>query len=154
MGFKSNITINTDTSFNYNPNKAGFAFWITCPLGRYKRYGKLNNCKDINDAEIQAIGNAIYFVLMSGLSENTIHKIYVNTDSKSAIAHITRKWDTYPASSKVKHYMERLKGKTNHRTLKSLFDFRHVKAHSGTESKRKYVNDWCDKMSKIGRNMS
>ena len=34
------------------------------------------------------------------------------------------------------------------RNLKELFEFRHVKGHSGKKDNRSFVNEWCDKESR------
>lgn len=39
-------------------------------------------------------------------------------------------------------------GKLFHVNNKATIEFRHVKAHSGVDDKRSYVNEWCDKEAK------
>lgn len=147
------ITINTDASYHPKYSEAGFAFWISCDVGRYKMYGPLKDCKSSNEAEIQAIGNALYFLMKSDLINNDISKIYINTDSDAAIHHIGLCPPKMDDASVVRGFIAKICSIQKKKKI-DLFSFRSVKAHSGVGSPRKFVNDWCDKMSKKGRKLN
>jgi len=139
-----NITINTDASFNAEKNTGGYAFWISSNAGTFKKYGGLKHCKCCTEAEIKAIANALYYMEYNkdlwGIS-----KIFINTDSKNAIRMIGT--PNIPRHKRFKNALKKIR-----ETLKKYpNELRWVKAHSGIEDSRSYVNRYCDKYAKLGR---
>ena len=136
---------------------AGYAFWIASNNGTFKKYGKLNDCENSNEAEMMAIANALHFVRTHPSLENCT-KIIINTDSELAINCINPKYNYFGSKKRERHkrfrsirgvmtkYLGKYKGK------KCEFEFRHVKAHKKIESAREYVNNWLDKHAKLGAN--
>lgn len=143
------VTINTDASFHHELKYGSYAFWAVCNNFKITRSGAFKKtCLSSDDAESKCIINAIKCVLTT---KEPITKIIVNTDSLNAIALI--KGDTHH----IRRYITRSKTKFKH--IKNAFmevmrkhqvkiEFRHVKAHSGVDDKRSYVNEWCDKQAK------
>jgi ribonuclease HI len=138
------ITINTDASYSEIHNIGTFAFWVTTSQGRFWGSGVLKKVIDVNDAEIQAIGNALH--ALNKKNYPVITHIYINTDSTSAIGHIEKKSVKYPSGRVVNDLLQNMRFKAG--DVKKYYSLRHVKGHSGKGSPRKYVNDWCDKRSR------
>lgn len=137
------VTINTDASFNKDILRASYAFWIKTDNYTIKMSGIIRTkCKDSTEAELKCIVNALYVVS----KQIGIKSIIVNTDSLNSIHVLTkdieniRKYRLHWADK----YMKIANSYINGKKVK----YRHVKAHSGTDSSRTYVNDWCDKMAK------
>lgn len=147
------VTINTDASVR--KTFAGYAFWIVCDAGKIQKAGKIRNLvQSSSDAETMCIANAIHTLKHSKFKGIT--KVIINTDSKCAMEMLTNK-----AKSRVKNdlflivqecqfnMMEFcLNNGFSIRDTNKIFEFRHVKAHSGIKDNRSFVNEWCDKESK------
>ena len=158
------ITLNTDGSLDWgakvgNPGKAGYAYWISSDLGRFKKYGRLPNCVNSMGPELAAIAKGLYFIRNHPeLSKAT--KIIVNTDCQPAIdwiASINRSREKDKKHKGTLHNIARHHilemARKNYRGLPEVkIEYRHVKAHTNELSEaRKYVNDWLDKKAKEGR---
>lgn len=144
-----NITINTDASFKSDGKlkAAGYAFWITSNLERIKKWGVLKEAFDPHTSECYCVGNALHTVLFT---YKNIDNLFINTDSKSTIRNLQKnkkdiKKCHHPCYLEVWNLIQKIKQKN--KNCKIIF--RHVKAHSHTNTKRNWVNDWCDKMSKL-----
>ena len=147
------VTINTDASFYYknnlpflDRNVGGYAFWITCNVGRFKKWGYLKTTPyDSHAAEMMCIINALHFV-HNHKEIWGISKVIVNTDSDYSIKCFTEKY------RKPKQFRN-LKIKFNDYRTKNKYpiEFRAIKAHNTEDnSARSYVNDWVDKHAKKG----
>jgi ribonuclease HI len=136
------ITINTDASFYQEHKTGGYAFWIVCDLFKIQKGGffkaEVANC---TDAEMKAIGNAIA-TLLAQKELPQANFLIINTDSKVAIEQIRHQ--STPLGKEVFKLWQRLinRLKTNRN------EFRWVKAHSGKDDARSFVNEWCDKEAK------
>lgn len=136
-------TINTDASHSPIKKIGSYAFWIVMNNRRYMSSGLLRGkIEDSNEAELKAIANALHHLLVN-IKPETITKLYINTDSTTAIHLINEK----KVTSKSGKYGKELA------LIQSLvknvnFEMRHVKGHRRVNSKRTYVNDWCDKESR------
>ena len=145
------VTINTDASFHPQLKFGAYAFWAVCNEFKITKSGVFRSkCKDSHDAETRCIVNALNVVL---LSHKGITKVIVNTDSLNAIAiltndkaHIKRYMGaSHSMIQKLRNaYKETLAKNTNKITI----EFRWVKAHSGVNNKRSFVNEWCDSEAK------
>jgi ribonuclease HI len=145
------VTINTDASFHPNLKYGAYAFWAICNDWKITKSGVFKTkCRNPDDAEARCIINALKIVL---LPHNKITKIIVNTDSLNAIALITN--DRVHIKKYISHnqqmwnyirtaFHETMRKNTN----KATIEFRHVKAHSGVNDARSYVNEWCDAEAK------
>lgn len=140
------VTINTDASWCPETKKAAYAFWAVSNSFKITKSGVFKNkCESSRCAETRCIINALSTVL---LSNSGISKVIVNTDSKYSIWTLEeqkinkQKWK----SNLYLHiaYKTLLKNDKN----KAKIEFRHVKAHSGVQDSRSYVNKWCDKEAK------
>lgn len=136
------ITINTDASY-YNEHKiGGYAFWIVCDLFKITNGGKFK--REIygpSEAETYCIGNAIARLLaQKELPE--VEFLIINTDSKTSIRDIRQqRSEAGKTVNKLwRELLQRLKPKVH--------QFRHIKAHSGKNDARSYVNEWCDREAK------
>lgn len=136
------ITINTDASFHLDHKVGGYAFYIVSNLFRIQKGGMFkSHPKCPTHAEVFCIGNAIATLL----AQKELPKcdwLIINTDATNAIKWIT-KGDQSPGKEVKALWLQlitRLESKTN--------EFRHVKAHSGKNDSRSYVNEWCDTVAK------
>lgn len=136
------LTINTDASFHPINKSSGFAFYVVCNSFKIQKSGKFNT--DVSDslmAETKCIGNAIATTLgRKDLPQ--VNTIVINTDCLPAISKINYSDEDY--CIKIRELIELLKIRTKCSTLK----FKHVKAHSGKNDARSWVNEWCDKEAK------
>ena len=142
------VTINTDASFHPNLKYGAYAFWAICNDWKITKSGVFRKkCIDPDDAEAKCILNALTVVLKS---RKGITKIIINTDSLNATAYLLndkKHVQKYRLStSKMRQfrtlYIDLI------RKLKIEVEFRHVKAHSGVNDSRSYVNEWCDAEAK------
>jgi ribonuclease HI len=147
------VTINTDASFR--SGSAGYAFWIVCNAGKIQKAGEIKlKVAGINDAEMMCIANTIHTLKHSKFKE--IEKVIINTDSQISIDYLSGRSRPKHGST-ISNVVDEtyfnmlevcLKYGKSIREVKHVFEFRHVKAHSGKKDSRSYVNDWCDKESK------
>lgn len=150
------VTINTDASYHPIYKVGAYAFWIVFQGNRITHSGPLKSVKDSLNAEIMAIGNALYALLKS--DHVGVKYIIINTDCTYAIAAIRdKKKNSFKGSEeavkKCHKIIDDLKKKYNpgprkYRT-KPFISWRHVKAHSRGETARLWVNNWLDNAAKI-----
>lgn len=136
------ITINTDASF-YNQHKIGaFAFWIKSDVFKITKGGMFKTeILDSTQAEIYAIGNAIACLLQQpDLPQANF--LVINTDCTYAIKQITERRSI--DGNKVYHLWQQLIKKIGSKKN----SFRHVRAHTGKNNPRSFVNEWCDTEAK------
>lgn len=140
------VTINTDASYHSGFHIGAFAFWIVSNQGRVLHAGVLKGkINGATEAETKCIINALY--TLKKQKWQGITKIIVNTDSTNSIAILKnsrKEINLYHLK-----YGDPLRLKFN-KIKKGLpiIEFRHVKAHTTTETARSFVNDWCDKAAK------
>lgn len=137
-----NVTITTDASFQPTTGTGGFAFWISSSIRQVKRSGPLKECSSAQQGELMAIANALHTLLT--LDFDGVLNLYINTDSQHAIVKIKRSQNSCKPSSVVMGLLDQFVKKYPG----AKFFIRHVKGHSGKDSPRKYVHDWCDKASR------
>lgn len=146
------VTINTDASWDPKLKIAGYAIWIVSDNFRVKVGGVFKDtCRNPHEAEIKAILNALYIL---GTKEDYISRIIFNTDSTNAIGVLT--WDLphikkYLGRNNAKHWKPFYKKLNRYKkkiTGMPVYEFRHVRAHTGAENARSKVNEWCDKTAK------
>lgn len=139
-------TINTDASFSPTTKKAAYAMWLVSNSFVIKKSGLFKEeCEKAEEAEIKCILNAFFLIK----EQTYLTKIIVNTDCLNAI-HILTTSVKEILKYKLgwgKKYRKQFVRYT--KDLKATIEFRHVKAHNDTETKRTWVNDWCDKQAKI-----
>jgi len=136
-------TINTDASYSKLTKQATFAFWIKTDMYTIKRSGVIKSlCDTSTEAELKCIINAIYTI-----SEQTgITEIILNTDSLNSIHILTK--DIKNIRKYRLHWGDKYLKMVESIIKNIKIDYRHVKAHNDTDSRRTYVNDWCDKAAK------
>lgn len=141
------ITMTADASRDPITGISGYAVWLsyTDIFNNYKSE-KISGYSGITSsathAEVSAIING--FDLLDNANLKT-SKLYINTDSKSAIDMLEGR-----VKIKIKHSIEILKDCIKEFTKANwcMVSIRHVKAHSGTDEARKKVHDWCDKQAR------
>lgn len=136
------VTINTDASFHPAHNIGTFSFWMTSNMGRMFGAGQLKGkIAHSTEAEFRSILNALHF-LFNKTGWHGISMVIINTDSLNVVEMIN--------GGKTETWAKGLKGHFNKycRIAQVPVEARKVKAHSGTEDKRKWVNNWCDKQAK------
>lgn len=147
------VTINTDASYHSHYKVGAYAFYIICDQGRLMQSGALKQCHNSHHAEIQAIGNALYALLMSKFTK--VQYIVINTDCTWAIDSIVYGKKIGKSGETVKQihkFISALRAKyqisTRKKIKKPFIDWRYVPAHQEIKTKRQWVNDWCDKSAK------
>jgi ribonuclease HI len=139
------VTINTDASFSEKYKIGTYAFWIVCNNFKIQKFGALKlDCQRAEEAEIRAILNALHTIKFEG----NITKVIVNTDCLNAIHILT---NDQPRIQRYRLYFGKPYRKYFNKNFSSLWreiEFRHVKAHTDTDTSRTWVNDWCDKKAK------
>ena len=146
------VTINTDASWDPQLKIGAYAFWIVSDGFRVKQAGVFkNSCINPHDAEAKCILNALHAL---ATKEGYISRVIINTDSTNAIAILTGDKEhiqKYLGKKNNKQYNHlRSKYRKLKKNVNGMFrvEFRHVKAHSGKDDKRSFVNEWCDKTAK------
>lgn len=136
------VTINTDASFNHHHKIGGFAFYIRFGNTRLTKAAPFKGrVKSAHEAEIMAIGNALY-CLLHKVELPKAHWLIINCDCTRAMDEI--KAGKTELSKNVRQLWLQLRDRLGVKKAK----FRHVKAHNGTPDARSWVNDWCDKQAK------
>lgn len=142
------VTVNTDASFHPEFKVGAYAFWSVCNGFKMQRAGYLEElCRNPDDAEMKCILNAIYYTLYMNKS---ITRVIVNTDSmnsKRVFENDTKGIARYNLFWAKKH-RAKLKSIVKKYSNNIRIEFRHVKAHSGKNDARSYVNEWCDTHAK------
>jgi hypothetical protein len=148
------ITCNTDAGYFPIDKVGSFAYWIKG--GDMHLHGSglfKTKCAGPWQAEMQAIINALH--VLKKQNPPPIIGFIFNTDNLNA----------RPGSKgnelrrKLKALIQEFKDDAKKRLGKIAFtlatknsnqyaQFRHVEAHTHTDTKRNYVNDWCDKQCK------
>ena len=145
------VTINTDASFHPNLKYGAYAFWAICNDFKITKSGVFRNkCRNPDDAEAKCIINALKVVFSA---HKGITKVIFNTDSLNAIALITDNREHVKKyignNQKMWKYLRTAYNVILHNYKTNVqVEFRHVKAHSGINDKRSYVNEWCDSEAK------
>lgn len=147
------VTINTDASYHPVHKVGAFAFWIVCSEGRIIQNGVLKNPVNSQDAELQAIGNALH-VLYSSKFKNIEH-IYINTDCKYGIEAVTKGKRMNGCLETVKEIQRiicklvlKYNYKKNKKKFKGFISWRYVPAHTEGQNKRQWVNNRMDQLAK------
>lgn len=141
------VTINTDASFHPSLKYGAYAFWAICDDFKITKSGVFRKkCVDPTDAEAKCIINALTVILKA---HKGITKIIINTDSLNAIAFLTKDKNHIRryglSNSKLRQFQQYL----SYLPIgKITIEYRHVKAHSGVDDRRSYVNEWCDAEAK------
>lgn len=140
-------TINTDASYYHDTGEAGYAFWIASDAGRFKKWGKITaKCNDPTYAELFCIANAIHYTVFHPELRGKLTKIHVNTDCERAMNIIRQPSKYYNKHKEVQRAVKYIK-----RITKGIsISLHHVRAHTGADDKRSFVNDWCDQKAKLG----
>lgn len=149
-------TINTDASFHPWHKVGAYAFWIVYQGHRMKQWGPLANCKSPHEAEIMALGNALYALSKSKFDD--VKYVVINTDCQHAISAIRDSDKKYykgadaaikTCQNIIKELKKRYKPAPSKFRNKPFLSWRYVKAHSEGENARLWVNNWLDEHAKI-----
>jgi ribonuclease HI len=143
------VTINTDASFHPIHKYGAYAFWAVCNEFKITKSGVFRKvCTTPDDAEAKCIINALTVVFSAN---KNITKVIVNTDSLNAIAFLTDDKEhikRYGLSTSKHHQFREAFRRVKRFSKDTKIEFRHVRAHTGAEDKRSYVNEWCDAEAK------
>lgn len=136
------VTINTDAGF-YPYDKVGsYAYWIKGDNLFLKGSGIFKEqCNNSLEAETKAIINALHLLIATKRTDFT--KIVFNRDNINAKPgkHLRL---LQPILDKK---LNALKSQCNFNG-KKFYMYRHVKAHTHTDTAKHWVNDWLDKQCK------
>lgn len=137
------LTINTDASYHPEHKVGGYAFYIICDLFKIQKGGMFKvHPKNAMEAEMMCMANAVHIVLhQKELPEFDL--VIINSDCLFAFQRIGKKSNS-PIGKKIALLLRDLRKRTNFKK----YELRHVKAHSGVQDKRSFVNEWCDKEAK------
>lgn len=141
------ITIFSDASFK--DNVGGWGCWIKSDFGRLTHGGPLHFVENPNHAELLAACHALSHAYLNNhmpMDHPKRHMVVFGIDNK----HVMGLLNGHHHYNRVeKEILEKM------HELRKLGNFKwyakHVKAHSGTDTPRKWVNDLCDKISKQQR---
>lgn len=133
------LTINTDASINWQKQIGGYAFWIRHGDTDIRASGRIVHAKTPDDAEIEAVIQAVFSVLSSPIAG--ISEMVIVGDNHGAMVRIQQKYhykdiQAKVASIAIKKAMKRLKI--------PMCTFMHVKAHTDNENEHSVWNRWCD----------
>ena len=138
------ITINTDASCI--DGFAGYAFWIVCDAGKIQKAGKIKSkVKGSQQAEMMCIANALHTLKHSRFKG--INKVIINTDSSPCIDALKSFKSSFEGAKECLFTMMEIciSNGFSLRDIDKIFQFKHVKAHTGKKDSRSFVNEWCDK---------
>lgn len=146
------VTINTDASWSWSEERGSYAFWIVSDSGRVCKSGLLREkVKRAEAAEFQCIINAMY--VLTKMDWKDITKVIINTDCLNVIHLVEgnkkaiKRYRLSQWGHTFKVQLEDLIAKSDLSATK--IEFRHVRAHVSTDSKKQWVNDWCDREAKL-----
>ncbi len=142
------VTINTDASFSKKYHRGSYAFWIACDEFKIMHSGMLRKkASNPSIAEYRCVINAFH-VLFGMKTTRKITKIIVNTDSMNVIHLATndkeaiQKYDLISWGRHLNLTLQMLLVRKKH--FKTPIEYRHVRSHQDTLSRRTWVNEWCD----------
>lgn len=142
------VTLYTDASWHPSDGLTSWAFWARHDGGRITSYGMCpDEIEDINQGEMYAIAQGMYRVLQK---LEGIEGFYITTDSLAAKGYFenpdlgtdrdSAKDTRNPITLRLKKAFDDI---VDRHELE--IDLRHVKAHTGRDNTRSWLNDWCDK---------
>lgn len=139
----SNIcTILADASYDERVNIGGWAAWIVCDGERIKKYDAIKNpVYSPIEAETIAMINGFYLAVKNFPD---CKRFIIQSDCLQAMDVLKNNKFKYRNSYNNKLIDKYFNFFFALQPDKSSVEFRHVKAHSGTATKRQYVNNWCD----------
>lgn len=128
-------TVLTDASWCPHEKVAGWACWIVCNGERFKKYDAFyEKVESAREAEIKAIINGV-FIAKRVFAPEAYHIVSDCMDAMRALQ----------GQSSDKQWQDKLTSIIG----SARISFKHVKAHSSTNDKRTYVNNWCDFQAKM-----
>jgi ribonuclease HI len=142
---RMNVTISTDASFYYSHFVGGYAFQIKSDDGLIPMWGPFkDSVSNPTEAEMKALVNALYRLTLKNYKIKTLT---INTDCEFIVKYM------WTPNKKRRRILQKLTKKIS--SLLEELDYenlniKHVKAHTKITSARSYVNDWCDKHSRLG----
>lgn len=146
------VTINTDASFSRSLQRGSYAFWIVSNMGKVAKSGMLK--KKIHrpeQGEFHCILNALHTALNQDW--RNIDKIIINIDCLNVIHLMNKNKEAiikYNLRSWGDYLVHRFDMMLREKKMlgKVQVEFRHIRAHQSTESRKQWVNDWCDRNAK------
>lgn len=141
-----NITVFTDASFCHETKAAGGAFWARGETVKFSLSFPLSEAQVSNDAEIAAVCRAIHEIaqhpeLGLEMAKGRATRLVVVADCEAAKLVFEGRKVRVSAATRtlVRAAQQVIQNKG------CFLKVNHVKAHSGTDTPRTWVNDWCDK---------
>lgn len=135
------VSLFTDASVVHSGGRnksAGWAFWARSARGIRKGGGPLRYAVGTaNDAEMAAVVNAIHMLRTSAIFEPD-DCLLIAVDNVRALNVLSGVWR---AKTSVEREIQRKFEETIGITE---VQFRHIKAHSGSDTPRTWVHSWCD----------
>lgn len=148
------ITVNTDAGYFPIDKVGSFAYWIKG--GDMHLHGSglfKTKCAGPWQAEMQAIINALH--VLKKQNHPPIIGFIFNTDNLNARPGKSGNSLRQTLQKLIKEFKDDAKKKMGKeefgkamKNVKQYAIFRHVPAHDNTDTKRTWVNDWCDRQCK------
>lgn len=139
------ITIITDASWCPDTGAAGWGAWIVCTRGRIITGNAFKQkMRSSSAAELGAVVNAIHTALKSNLIQEN-DSVLIQSDSLHVVDLISkkRKIPNRPFEIEAMGFLERWVEK-----YKLTLRTKHVKGHTSGKTKRTWVNNYVDIMSR------
>lgn len=146
------MTIFTDASVTPELKIGGYAFYIGCTKGMIKKAGVLKTpCETSAHGELYSVANALHTLKYCRFKPVTSVVIY--TDYLRTVEILNNDTISFRDKS-LRNIIEEInflmleiciQENINIRKLRQVFNFLHVKAHTGNRDKLSIINNWCDK---------
>jgi ribonuclease HI len=147
MNYSNCITINTDASYSIQQKCGGYAFYIVCDSFKIQKSGYFKiHPENPMEAEMMCIANALHVLLHQKALPKT-NFIIINSDCLNCFVRISKN-SKDKLGRMIAKLIRQIREKTTIKGSLPKYEFRHVKAHNGTQDARSWVNDWCDKEAK------
>jgi ribonuclease HI len=134
------VTIITDASYCSATKCGGWAVWAASERGTIKSAGGMKLLVENSSvAELMAIGNGLAFAVIEGVVQPG-DEVLIQGDNQSALRAVRK---PHKARGQMAEVVEKIVDLRDRRQLKLVT--KHVRAHSGRETRRTWVHDWCDR---------
>lgn len=152
------VTVNTDAGYSYKYGIGTFAYWIRGTGERLHGSGILKNKPSLfkdkpYECEMKAIINALTAIRKTNhppIIGFIFNRDNIKTKSSKSGNELERM-----LYKEIQHFRKDAENRLGDKFAiltkkqKQYAIFRHVKAHSGVDDKRSWVNEWCDSQCKL-----
>lgn len=140
------INIYTDAAYHTKEKVGGYGFWIECESKKITCSGLIKKTHSALNSELSAINLALQD-LIDDPDITEAKRLYIFTDCKQGIGLILEK--RKGLAKDTARLLSRVKKKLGMSEVRNERIFNHVKAHTGVNDKKSFINEWCDKKAKM-----